>query len=197
MRSRLQKFLSYYKPYRRILTLDLICAFVVAAITLIFPLCVSLITKNILVGDNPDALRQIYMVGALMLGLVALHALCNFFVDFQGHMMGSRMEADMRGDLFAHYQKLSFSFYDSQRTGQLMSRLTNDLYNLGELAHHAPEDLAIALVKAVGVFVILATVNLELTLIVFLFLPPMLAFALYSSHKMRQALRLMRSVSAT
>ncbi|MER3553553.1 MAG: hypothetical protein C4331_04180, partial [Meiothermus sp.] len=86
MRSRLQKFLSYYKPYRRILTLDLICAFVVAAITLIFPLCVSLITKNILVGDNPDALRQIYMVGALMLGLVALHALCNFFVDFQGHM---------------------------------------------------------------------------------------------------------------
>jgi len=184
MRSRLQKFLSYYKPYRRILTLDLICAFVVAAITLIFPLCVSLITKNILVGDNPDALRQIYMVGALMLGLVALHALCNFFVDFQGHMSG---------DLFAHYQKLSFSFYDSQRTGQLMSRLTNDLYNLGELAHHAPEDLAIALVKAVGVFVILATVNLELTLIVFLFLPPMLAFALYSSHKMRQALRLMRS----
>ncbi len=194
MSSRLQKFLSYYKPYRRTLALDLICAFIVAAITLIFPLCVSYITKHILQGDNPnpDAARQILLVGALMLGLVALYAVCNYFVDFQGHMMGSRMEADMRRDLFAHLQKLSFSFYDSQRTGQLMSRLTNDLYNIGELAHHAPEDLAIAVVKAVGVFAILATVNLKLTLIVFLFLPPMLAFALYSSHQMRQALQVMR-----
>lgn len=193
MNSRLRRFLSYYKPYRRTLALDLICAFVVSAITLIFPLCVSLITKDILVGDNPDALWQIYAVGALMLGLVAFYAVCNNFVDFQGHMMGSKMEADMRRDLFTHYQKLSFSFYDRQRTGQLMSRLTNDLYNIGELAHHGPEDLAIAVLKFVGVFVILATVNLELTLIVFLFIPPMLAFALFSGSKMRQALRLMRA----
>ncbi|MBF6593554.1 MAG: ABC transporter ATP-binding protein [Thermaceae bacterium] len=192
MSSRLQKFLSYYKPYRGTLALDLICAFIVAAITLTLPLCIGLITKNILEGQSPHKLSQILLVGALMLGLVALYAVCNYFADFQGHMMGSRMEADMRRDLFAHFQKLSFSFYDSQRTGQLMSRLTNDLYNIGELAHHAPEDLAIAVVKAVGVFVILATVNLKLTLMVFLFLPPMLAFALYSSHQMRQALQVMR-----
>jgi ATP-binding cassette subfamily B protein len=102
------------------------------------------------------------------------------------------MEADMRRDLFAHYQKLSFSFYDNQRTGQLMSRLTNDLYNIGELAHHGPEDLAIAIIKFVGVFVILAGINFKLTLLVFVFLPPMLVFALYSGARMRQALRLMR-----
>jgi ATP-binding cassette, subfamily B, bacterial len=190
--SRIWKFFSYYKPHTRTLVLDLICAFAVSAITLALPLCVSDITKNILTGDNPDQLEQIYTVGALMILLVALYAVCNFFVDFQGHMMGSLMEADMRRDLFAHYQKLSFGFYDSTRTGQLMSRLTNDLYNIGELAHHGPEDLAIALVKAVGVFVILVRINPGLTLIVFLFLPFMLAFALFSSHRMRRALRVMR-----
>ena len=190
--SRIGKFFSYYRPYSRTLILDLICAFAVSVITLALPLCVSYITKNILTTDNPDKLTQIYAVGALMIGLVALYAVCNFFVDFQGHMMGSLMEADMRRDLFAHYQKLSFGFYDSSRTGQLMSRLTNDLYNIGELAHHAPEDLAIAVVKAVGVFAILVRIDLGLTLIVFLFLPPMLAFALFWGHRMRRALRLMR-----
>ncbi len=192
MNSQTRKFFSYYKPYTRVLIADLACAFVVSAITLALPLCVSYIIKNILTGENPHKLEQIYAVGALMIGLVALYGVCNFFVDFQGHMMGSLMEADMRRDLFAHYQKLSFGFYDSTRTGQLMSRLTNDLYNIGELAHHGPEDLAIAVVKAVGVFVILVRINPGLTLIVFLFLPLMLAFALFSSHRMRRALRVMR-----
>ncbi len=190
--SRVRKFFSYYRPYSRTLILDLICAFAVSAITLALPLCVSYITKDVLSGNHPDKITQIYAVGALMIGLVVLYAVCNFFVDFQGHLMGSLMEADMRRDLFAHYQKLSFGFYDSARTGQLMSRLTNDLYNIGELAHHAPEDLAIAVVKAAGVFAILVRINLELTLIVFLFLPPMLGFALFWGYRMRRALRLMR-----
>lgn len=185
-------FFSYYKPYWRLLSLDLLCAFVVSGITLALPLCASYITKNVLAGDNPDALAQIYTVGALMLALVVLHTLCNTFVDYQGHLMGSLMEADMRRDLFAHYQKLSFSFYDEQRTGQLMSRMTNDLYNLGELAHHGPEDLAIALAKFIGVFVILMQINAGLTLVVFAFLPVMLVWALYFNRQMRQALQTMR-----
>jgi ATP-binding cassette subfamily B protein len=195
MRSRVLTFLSYYKPYRRTLALDLICAFGVSAITLTFPLCVSFITKNLLGGEvpGPGAVRHIYAVGALMLGLVALYAACNAFVDFQGHLMGSKMEADMRRDLFAHLQKLSFGFYDNERTGTLLSRMTNDLYNLGELAHHAPEDLAIAVVKAVGVFVLLAGINLELTLLVFGVLLSMLVFAIHSGQRMRQALRVMRA----
>lgn len=193
MPSRLRRFLSYYKPHRRTLALDLFCAFIVSGIALAFPLCIGLITRDILGGDTPGKLEQIYAVGGLMLGLIALYALCNYFLDYQGHLMGSRMEADMRRDLFAHYQRLSFSFHDNNRTGQLMSRLTNDLYNVGELAHHGPEDLAVAVVKFVGVFVILAGVNLELTLLVFLFFPPMLAFALYSGAWMRRALQVMRA----
>ena len=192
MPSRRRKFFSYYKPYWRLLSLDLLCAFIVSAITLMLPLCASYITKNVLAGDSPNALAQIYAVGALMLALVALHTLCNAFVDYQGHMMGSLMEADMRRDLFDHYQKLSFSFYDEQRTGQLMSRMTNDLYNIGELAHHGPEDLAIALAKFIGVFVILININAGLTLVVFVFLPIMLAWALYFNRQMRQALKTMR-----
>ncbi len=192
MNSQTRKFFSYYKPYTRVLIADLMCALVVSAITLILPLCASYITKNVLEANRPDALSQIYAVGALMLALVAVHTACNTFVDYQGHMMGTLMERDMRRDLFAHYQKLSFSFYDGQRTGQLMSRLTNDLYNIGELAHHGPEDLTIALAKFIGVFVILVNINLKLTVVVFMFLPIMLIWALYFNRKMNRALRIMR-----
>lgn len=183
--------MSYYRPYRSILIADLICAFIVAAIALALPLCVSYITKNILTLEPPDT-GLIYRMGLLMLGLVVLYAACNSFVDYRGHLMGSQMEADMRRDLFVHYQKLSFGFYDNQRTGQLMSRLTNDLYNIGELAHHAPEDLTIATAKFAGVLVLLLHTNLELTLKIFVLIPLMALFALYVSRYMRQALRAMR-----
>ena len=190
--TRSRTFFSYYKPYRRLLYTDLACAFVVSAITLILPLCASYVTKNVLEGNHPDALGQILLVGALMLALVMAHTFCNTFVSYQGHMMGTLMEADMRRDLFAQYQKLSFGFYDGQRTGQLMSRLTNDLYNIGEFAHHGPEDLAIAVVKFAGVFAILLSVNVQLTAVVFLLFPVMLLWALYFNRKMNQALRAMR-----
>jgi ATP-binding cassette subfamily B protein len=111
------------------------------------------------------------------------------FVDYQGHMMGARMESDMREELFAHYQKLHFGFYDEQKTGQLMTRLTNDIFYLSELYHHGPEDLAISLLKFTGVFIILISINIPLTLIVFLFLPFMAAFAFYFNKRMNIALR--------
>jgi ATP-binding cassette, subfamily B, bacterial len=190
--TRGRRFFSYYKPYRRLLYTDLACAFIVSAITLILPLCTSYITKNVLEGNHPDALGQIFMVGILMLALVAVHTGCDTFVDYQGHMMGTLMEADMRRDLFAQYQKLSFGFYDSQRTGQLMSRLTNDLYNIGEFAHHGPEDFAIAVVKFAGAFAILLSVNVRLTMVVFVLFPVMLLWALHFNRKMNQALRIMR-----
>ena len=141
--SRTKKFLSYYKPYLRLFISVLLCAFIVAAITLLLPLCVRYITKNVLESNPPDALTQIFRVGALMLGLVIVHTLCNYYVDYRGHAMGAMMESDMRRELFEHYQKLSFSFYDEQRTGHLMSRITNDLLSLAELYHHGPEDYAI------------------------------------------------------
>ncbi|HWJ41763.1 MAG TPA: ABC transporter ATP-binding protein [Candidatus Limnocylindrales bacterium] len=189
--SRAKKFLSYYKPYRGLLLADLLCAIIISAAALLLPVCTNFITKNLLAkGGAPGALDKIYTLGAAMLALVALQALCTLFVDYQGHVMGAKMERDMRRELFEHYQKLSFSFYDGQRTGQLMARITNDLLSLAELYHHGPEDLAIAALELVGVLVILAHIDRMLTLIVLCFLPVMFLFALHFSRRMIAALRL-------
>lgn len=187
--SRSRKFISYYRPYLRLLLTDLACAFVLSAITLLIPLCVRYITQNILGTDMPDALNQIYLMGAFMFMLVVIQVACNTFIDYQGHMMGAKMERDMRNELFDHYQKLSFSFYDGQKTGQLMSRITNDLFWLSELFHHGPEDIAIALLKFTGAFFILLHINVQLTVIVFLFLPVMAVYSFYFNRKMNVALR--------
>jgi ATP-binding cassette, subfamily B, bacterial len=187
--SRIKKFLSYYRPYKKLLLADLACAFLVSAIVLMLPLCTRYITSTILESNAPDALNRIFTVGALMLGLVAIHTAANVFVDYQGHMMGALMESDMRRELFEHYQKLSFSFYDEQQTGQLMTRLTGDVFSLSEFYHHGPEDLAIALLKGIGAFVILFSINASLTLLILLTLPFLAAYALYFNRHMHIALR--------
>lgn len=189
MGSRSRKFLSYYQPYLRLLVADMACAFVVSAATLALTLGARYITETVLGGNSADALGKIYLMGGVMLGLVIVHTLCNLFVDYQGHMMGALMESDMREELFEHYQKLSFRFYDEQKTGQLMTRLTNDIFWLTELYHHGPEDLAIALLKFSGAFLILITINVKLTLIIFLFLPIMAVYAFYFNRRMNVALR--------
>lgn len=192
MNARIKKFLSYYKPYRRLLVADLACASVVSASTLILPLCARYITNNVLEGITPNALNQIYTMGVVMLALVMVHTVCNTFVDYHGHMMGTLMESDMRDELFAHYQKLSFGFYDEQKTGQLMTRLTNDLESLSELYHHGPEDIFIASIKFFGTFIILMTINVELTLLLFFSLPIVLVYSLYTNKKLNRALRTSR-----
>src|SRR5258707_106245 len=188
-RSRGKKFLSYYKPYVGLFFADMACALIVSAITLLIPLCAQYITKNFLEGNTSHALNHIYLMGALMLALVGVQTLCNMFIDFQGHMMGAKMESDMRSELFEHYQKLSFRFYDEQRTGQLMTRITNDTFALAELYHHGPEDIVITCLTVVGAFIILLKINVALTLIVFLFLPIMAVYALHFNKKMNRALR--------
>ena len=189
MNSRSGKFVSYYRPYLGLFMTDMACAFVVSAVTLLLPLCIRFVTKNILEGNAPDALSQIYMMGAVMLALVAIHTACSLFVDYQGHMMGALMESDIRRELFDHYQKLSFRFYDEQRTGQLMTRITNDSFDLAELFHHGPEDIAISSLNFIGAFIILFSIDVELTLIVLLFLPIMAIYAFYFNKRMRLALR--------
>src|SRR6185503_7260526 len=187
MNSRSRKFLSYYKPYMRLFVADMACAFVVSGSALFLPLCANYITKSILENSAPNPLSRIYGIGMLMLALLLVHTLCNMFVDYQGHVMGARMESDMRRELFDHYQKLSFGFYDEQKTGQLMTRLTNDSFNLSELFHHGPEDLVISLLNFAGAFVIMLTVNVKLTLIVFFFLPVIVAYVAYFNQRMRTA----------
>ena len=188
-RSRAKKFVSYYKPYIGLFLADMACALIVSAVTLLLPLGAQYITKTLLEGHTPHALNQIYLVGALMLALVGVYTLCTLFIDYQGHMMGARMESDMRRELFDHLQKLSFSFYDEQRTGQLMTRITNDTLALAELFHHGPEDIVVTVLTVTGAFIILLKINVALTLLVFLFMPVMAVFALYFNKKMNIALR--------
>jgi ATP-binding cassette subfamily B protein len=188
---RAKKFLSYYKPYRGLLLADLLCAIIISAAALLLPVCANFITKNLLAKEGgPAALERIYALGVAMLALVVFQVVCTLFVDYQGHVMGAKMERDMRRELFEHYQKLSFSFYDRQRTGQLMTRITNDLFSLAELFHHGPEDLAIAALELTGVLLILAHIDRTLTVIVLCFLPVMFLFAIHFSRRMIAALRL-------
>ncbi|HZD11315.1 MAG TPA: ABC transporter ATP-binding protein [Candidatus Binatia bacterium] len=189
MNARTRKFLSYYKPYLRLLLGDMACAVVVSLVALALPLITRTITKTVLVENTPDALARVYAMGLLMLALVAVHTACNMFVDYRGHTMGAMMERDMRGELFEQYQKLSFRFYDEQRTGQLMSRLTNDLFWLSELYHHGPEDLLIGVLTLAGVFAVSAALSAELTVVIFLFVPVMTLYAFYFNKKMNVALR--------
>lgn len=164
------------------------CAIIVSATILAIPLCIRYITKN-LEAHSPDALNQIYIVGGIMLVLVAIHAVCHAFVDYKGHMMGALMERDMRNELFEHYQRLSFKFYDDHRTGQLMTRISNDTFDLAELYHHGPEDIVISLLNFIGAFVILMNINVKLAVVALLFLPIMGLYGIYFSRKMYHALR--------
>jgi len=189
MNARTKKFFSYYKPYLGLFLSVMLCAFIVAGVTLLFPLLTRYITKTVLEGGAPNALNEIYRTGALMLVLIAIHTVCNFYVDYRGHAMGAMMESDMRSELFDHYQKLSFRFYDDQRTGQLMSRITNDLFSLAELYHHGPEDYLIYTVKFIGAFVVLVNINVQLTLAVFLFLPILAIFSLYFTKRLNSAFK--------
>ena len=189
MRFPIKKFFSYYKPYLTIFLTVLACAIIVSALTLVFPLLVRYITKNILEGDLSAALSEVYWIGGLMLVLAVIQNIGNYFVDYKGHEIGARMESDMRRELFTHMQKLSFSFYDKEKTGQLMSRITNDLLLLSELYHHGPEDYIKYLVRFLGAFVILFFINAPLTITIFCFLPFLGVFALYFNKKLNKALR--------
>jgi len=188
MKGRFGKFLSYYRPYKVLFFKDMFCAMVGAAITLIFPMITRYVTGVILVQE-PIRIKMIYQLGAFMLVLVIVEYFCNYYISYQGHVMGTYMERDIRNELFEHYQKLSFSFYDDQKTGQLMSRITNDIFSLTELYHHGPEDIVISLIKFIGAFIILSTINVYLTLIVFAFMPVMFAFAMYYNKKMKKAFK--------
>jgi ATP-binding cassette subfamily B protein len=188
---RLRKLLSYYRPHIPLLVADLACAILVAVTALFLPISASYITRQLNdLSDVTAVLNQIYLAGGLMLGLLAIQALCTLFVDYQGHVMGTKMESAMRQELFEHCQKLSFSFYDRQRVGQLMSRITNDLFDIGELCHHGPEDIAISVLKFAGAVTLLSFIDLPLTLIILSIFPVAIVYAVYFNERMRRALQL-------
>lgn len=190
MSKRTKKLLSYYRPYLGLFFADMFFALVAAAISLVFPMIVRYITNSVLVKyEMTEATPIIIRLLFIMLGLALLEFVSNFFIAYKGHMMGAKMEYDMRNDLFGHFQKLSFSYYDNQKTGQLMSRITNDLFDISELCHHGPEDIVISIIKSVGAFVILFRINVALTILVFAFLPLMFGFAYFMRGRMNRAFR--------
>lgn len=189
LNSRLRKFWSYYLPYRRLFFADVACALILSITTLLIPLCVRYVTKYLQEGVTPDGLGRVYWMGAVMLALVAIYTACDIFVAYQGHVMGAMMERDMRRELFEHLQKLSFGFYDEQKTGQLMTRIANDSFHLSELFHHGPEDIVISTLNFIGAFVVLSWINPTLAFITFLFLPVMAIYATYFNLRMRKAMR--------
>ena len=160
-----------------------------AVITLVIPLIVRYITNEVVYFNHHKAMQTILVLGAVMIGLVIVEFGCNYFIAYYGHIMGAYMEADMRSDIFGHYQKLTFAFYDNQKVGALLSRITSDLFDITELLHHGPEDVVISIIKLVGAFVILININAPLTIVAFVFVPVMALFAWYYNRKMKRAFK--------
>ena len=189
MKKNLKKLLSYYKPYKLLFFSDLFFAILGAIITLLIPLIVRYITNEVVYFEMGKAQETILYLGILLVVLVLVEAGCNYFMTYYGHMMGTYMEANMRKDIFGHYQKLSFAFYDNQKVGGLLSRVTSDLFDITELLHHGPEDIIISIIKIVGAFMVLMYVNVPLALITFSFVPIMVVYAYYFNRKMKRAFK--------
>lgn len=189
MSQNLKKMLSYYKPYRGIFWADMFFATLSAAIALAFPLIVRYVTSTLIYLETGEILHQVKLLAVLLLVLVAVECYSKFFISNYGHVMGAKIEYNMRAEIFDHLQKLSFGFYDNQKVGQLMSRITTDLFDITELMHHGPENLILSVVKIAGAFVILVSISPALALAAFIVLPFMFAYAYFLNGKMRRAFR--------
>lgn len=181
--------LTYYKPYMRVFWTDMFFAALSAGVALVIPLIVRFVTYNLINQDTDVILGKLPYIIAGLITLVAIDCYSKFYICNYGHVMGAKIEYNMRAEIFAHYQKLSFSFYDDQKVGQLMSRITTDLFDISELMHHGPENIILSVIKIAGAFIILININPMLTLAAFAILPMMLVYAYCLNKKMRRAFR--------
>ena len=193
MRKTLGQLAKYYKPYKGVFFTDLLFATVGAAVTLIIPLLVRYITNRVIYLPQEAAVSLILKLAVVMLAMVAIEAVSNYYITYFGHMMGAKIERDMRDEIFGHYQKLSFTFYDNQKVGHLLSRVTADLFDITELLHHGPEDLVISAIKLLGAFVILSAVNLKLALVDMAIVVVMLIYAIVFNRRMKSAFKASRA----
>ncbi len=182
----MKKFIRYYAPYKAVFFLDLICAAVISLVDLAFPQILRTLTKTLFTESADHILHALLPIGAGLLAIYILQALCKYYVSYQGHMMGANMERDMRQQLFDHYEKLSFSYYDQNNSGQMMSKLVSDLFDISEFAHHGPENLFISLIKIIGSFVFLFLINWRLAIPLLVLVVFMLVFS-YGQNKRMQA----------
>lgn len=189
MEHKLKKLAAYYKPYKGLFWSDMFFAMLGAAVTLMIPLLVRYITGTVVELPVEQATRMIIKLGLVMIAMVALEALSNLYIAYFGHVMGAKIEHDMRNEIFGHYQKLSFAFYDNQKVGHLLSRITSDLFDITELLHHGPEDVLISSIKLVGAFTILVVVNVKLALVAMAIVLLMLVYAISLNKKMKNAFK--------
>lgn len=189
MNRNLKKMLSYYKPYQGIFWADMFFATLSAGVALSLPLIIRYVTSTLIYLDGNVMLHQIKIIIAVLLGMVIIECYSKFFICNYGHVMGAKIEYDMRAEIFDHYQKLSFAFFDNQKVGQLMSRITTDLFDISELLHHGPENLILSLIKIVGAFIILLNISPGLAVAAFAVLPVMFLYAYFLNGKMRRAFK--------
>ena len=182
----LKKFISYYRPYRAVFYFDLFCAAVISVVDLAYPQLLRSLTKTLFTGNKSTILGALPWLFLILLMMYTIQSLCKYYVTCQGHIMGAKMERDMRKQLFEHYEKLSFSYYSTHNSGQMMSKLVSDLFDISELAHHGPENLFISLVKIIGSFVFLFLINQKLALPLLLLVILMILFSIRQNKKMQQ-----------
>lgn len=181
----MKKFMSYYKPYKKVFLLDMICALLISVIDLAFPQILNYLNNTLYMQTKEVILDSLILLAGGLLVMYIVRALARYYVTAQGHIMGAKMESDMRQDLFDQYERLSFSYYDQNNTGEMMSKLVSDLFDISEFAHHGPENVFISLLKIFGSFILLLCINVPLTLILIAVTLIMLGFSLYQNTKMQ------------
>ena len=182
----IKKFIHYYGPYKAVFFIDLICAAVISLVDLAYPQILRTMTKTLFTQDKDIILHVLPVIAASLFVMYIVQSLCKYYVTCQGHMMGAKMERDMRRELFDHYQELSFSYYSRNNSGQMMSKLVSDLFDISEFAHHGPENLFISLVKIVGAFIFLFFINKKLALPLILLVIVMFVFSFRQNAKMQE-----------
>jgi len=180
-----QKFIQYYKPYKKVFIFDLICAAFISLVDLAYPQILRSLTKTLFLKDASTILKTLPVIGGILFICYVFQTFCKYYVSCQGHIMGAQMERDMRRKLFDHYENLSFSYYDQHNTGQMMSRLVSDLFDISEAAHHGPENLFISLVKIVGSFIFLFIIQWKLAIILLVIVLLMIFFSAKQNRRMQ------------
>ncbi len=182
----IRKFISYYGPYRTVFFLDLVCAAFISVVDLLYPQILRTLTNTLFTRDSGTILSALPWIAVALLVMYILQSLCKYYVTYQGHMMGANMERDMRQQLFDHYEKLSFSYYNQNNSGQMMSKLVSDLFDIAEFAHHGPENLFISVVKIIGSFVFLFLINWRLALPLVVLVLCMFVFSFRQNQSMQE-----------
>ena len=192
MLENLKKLVSYYKPYKKVFMADMFFAIMASFIALLIPLVVRYVTAKVIYMPAEQVVKTMIIIAIVVGILILFQCYCNYYIANYGHVMGAKIEYDKRAEIFGHFQKLSFSFYDDEKVGQLMSRITSDLFDITELLHHGPENVTISVIKIIGALAILLSINVRLALIAFLLVPFMLVYAYFFNKKMKQAFRVNR-----